>query len=354
MLLFFTVLVIAGSLGGLIYALESDSAYDHNLCIPWDGKEINTGWLGHVIVGIGGAIVTIGAAIPVFRMDITPIAEYHLLVEQPPSNTSFNAVIAPAQQPLSEGLSSVSGATANQVKEAEQNTSITPKSSFTKKDTLELILYMLALGIIGGYSGLRIISGMSDAMIKKLEKEVDDKVKKSTQTLQKENQKIRDSVAVSLKKDRELKSELDKQKDSNNLIKAAFLIKTGKAGEGVEILKKQREKTPKNDKVIMWLGSGYRQLKKYSDALQCALDAVQLDPEEWAYSYNCACYLSLTEKPEHEETIVNHLKDAIRKYKNDSKNESNDIIEGLLKEDGDKDLNFIRQKVDILALLNQD
>ncbi|MGR6782760.1 tetratricopeptide repeat protein [Moritella viscosa] len=207
---------------------------------------------------------------------------------------------------------------------------------------LDLILYLLAFGVLGGYSGLRIISGMSDAMMKKLEQEIEAKVNKTTQ-------EFRDKLAKNMKDERSLKQDIEKYKDDHDLMKGAFLAQTGKSDDAIEVLLQQTQKHPDNHKGWMWLGHAYKNKQQYDKALECSTTAEKLAPEVWGYSYNCACYSSLSEKDEG--TITSYLEESVRKFRKDERFPSLDIITELFKTD--KDLAFIRdeKQVNVMDLL---
>lgn len=122
------LIICSGSMGGIIYALASPNAY--TISIPLDGKEFNTGFFGHMIIGIGAAFVTIAFA-QLLGLEIEKI-----------SNTS----------------------------------------EATKEITYLLtpIIHIIGIGIIGGFSGLKIINGLSDKILKDLERDVSE-VKHNTE-----------------------------------------------------------------------------------------------------------------------------------------------------------------------------
>lgn len=125
MFTFILIVMFTGMLGGLIFAL--DTSHTHKLTFPWNGDAKDTGWFGHVLIGAGGAVISTAAYVLVARVDL-------------------NFIVV-----LDNPLPYQSGWSANAINQA---------------------LYFSAVGILGGYSGLRIISGMSDTMVKKLEKEL--------------------------------------------------------------------------------------------------------------------------------------------------------------------------------------
>lgn len=291
--LFFSIIAISGILGGLIFAL--DSSHTHSLSIPWDGQEISTGCFGHIIVGVGGSIIAIGASVPIFKLDLTVF-----------TNTTDGFIVP-----------------------------------------LELILYLFAFGVLGGYSGLRIISGMSDAMMKKLEKELQTQKKETNETT-KELRELRELLAKNVKDDLALKLDVEKYKDNHDLMKGAFLTKTGKSDDAIDILIKQTKKHHDCHKRWTWLGSAYKNIKQYDEALKCSIKASNLAPEVWSYHFNCACYSSLDKQ--NKEIIIKYLKEAVDKYKQNKTYSDMEVITKVFNDDHDLDL--IKKQVDILTLLN--
>lgn len=235
--LFFLV-VVAGLLGGFIFTLSTPGS--HKFRVPFSENDIESGFLGHIVIGIGGAFVALAASVPVFDLQLD----------------IFDQVWNSENKP---------------------------------KNLIPVVLYVLAIGIVGGFSGLRIISGVSDAMLKKLQAEIES----NRQYTEEEIKRVRRSVAKNYENDRELREELNEAKAHTLLLEGNFLVFSGKPDEGIEKIKEYLKHHPANAKAISWLGMGYKRLEELEKAIECARKAIELKPENWVYHYNLACYQSL-------------------------------------------------------------
>lgn len=126
-----SLLLLGGSLGGLAFSLDDDGS--HRLRLPWSGHEVDSGVVGHIGVGIAASFVSVAAAIVLLDLD------------------AWSVIIF--TDPIRYGAVDAEGG-------------------------VKSILYTLGVSIVGGYSGLRMISGVSNAMMEKMKKEVDSKLKK--------------------------------------------------------------------------------------------------------------------------------------------------------------------------------
>jgi len=262
----FGLIIIAGGLGGLVYTLSAPTS--HSFRIPFMDKEFDSGFLGHMLIGICGAFVAIGAAVPVIDLDLT----------------IFEQTWDKGHQP---------------------------------NKLIPTVLYVIAIGVIGGFSGLRIISGLSDAMLQKLQSELDEnraKTSKLEQELQKNT------------------TEDKKARDDYKLLEGNFLITIGRADEGVIHLEEYLSDfaNVQNHKAWSWLAMGRKRCLDLPKAIEAIQKAISIDPSVWLYHYNYACYLAIQESPI--EDIISEVKKALDFIPSDRANE---IKDGVLFSDDD-------------------
>lgn len=112
----FLTIVLAGLSGGAIHALDNRSS--HSIKLTINGNNIDTGLWGHAFIGIFGAFVAVSLIIAVFRLDLDQLI-------------------------------------------ASKNVGI-----------INIYVYLTAISVVGGYSGLKVISSLSSAAMNRLEKEV--------------------------------------------------------------------------------------------------------------------------------------------------------------------------------------
>ncbi len=236
----FSLIVLAGLLGGFIFTLSSPGS--HKFRMPFSEKDIESGFLGHIVIGVGGAFVALAASVPVFDLQLN----------------IFDQVWSSDNKP---------------------------------ENLIPVVLYVLAIGIVGGFSGLRIISGVSDAMLKKLKAEIES----NRQYTEEEIRRVRKSVAKNYENDRELREELNEAKVHTLLLEGNFLVFSGKPDEGVEKIKEYLSHHPDNAKALSWLGMGYKRMEDLEKAIEYARKAIELKPDNWVYHYNLACYQALLE-----------------------------------------------------------
>lgn len=267
---FIGLIVIAGGLGGLVYTLSAPTS--HSFRVPWHGKEFDSGFIGDIFIGICGAFVAIGAAIPVFELDVSVFELYWSTSNEP------------------QGL-------------------------------IKPTIFVLAIGVVGGFSGLRMISGLSDAMLQKLEKEVknlDTELKLNSQN----DQKLRNDY---------------------KLLEGRFFIVSGQAAEGVSLIQEYLEDTSNqsNSKAWCWLAIGLKRIHKIRDALDAIQKAINIEPKNWLHYYNKACYQALLVSNEEisVQAVLETLKQSVRNLPLDRIDEVKEDIRVK-----DTDFNSIRDK----------
>lgn len=148
--------VLHGAIGGLVFALASP--HYHTLRLPLSNKDLETGFFGHIFVGGAAAIVLLAIADPVFDFDLGC-----KLMQNDPN-------IEPDCNPKSE----------------------------------QIYLYVMGLGIIAGYGGLKLISGVSEAMLRDLQQRLartENETKDFTQHTEKEFKEVKANQLASLATD---------------------------------------------------------------------------------------------------------------------------------------------------------
>lgn len=124
-----SLIAISGGTGGLVFALATPNS--HNLTIPLKGEEIDTGFIGHILIGIAAAFVVVALA-QFLGIDIEFVKKQ-----------------------------SVSG-------------------ELISQPAISTILRVFAIGIIGGFTGLKIIETVSNKLMKEVQERLEKIEQKST------------------------------------------------------------------------------------------------------------------------------------------------------------------------------
>ena len=241
MLTFITIVIVSGMLGGFIYSLDTSDT--HQLTFPWKGEAKDTGWLGHVLIGAGGAVIAIAAYVLLVKVDLGFIVELD---------------------------------------------NITPYKSGWKEETVKQALYFAAVGILGGYSGLRIISGTSGTLIKQLEREL----KSQGSRLDKQTQSTRKHVT-------ELEFDTKVQQGILNIHGGNYEQSLSDLDIALKVYKQNTDIIHKNKIVALysWRGNTLKRLGKITEALDSINTAIKLSEKPKPLHYfNRACYVWLSTK----------------------------------------------------------
>lgn len=221
-----SIILLGGGLGGFAFSLEDSCS--HTVRLPWKGQTVDTGFLGHLLVGISGAFVAIAASIAVLELNVWPIVGYSI-------------------QDLALPL-------------------FTDKA--TPPEALKLLVksmvYTVAVSVVGGYSGLRLISGFSSALLQRVEKEL---------------QNVKEDV-----------NKFTKTQKSLELAKIHILMENGEFEEAIELLQESLANDPTQAKAWSWLGRAFRKIDKPEEAIDAAKKAIKCDNKDWIYQFNLACY----------------------------------------------------------------
>lgn len=296
------LIIVSGSLGGGIFSLNSPTA--HKLSLPLFDIEINSGFLGHLFIGIGGAFVAIAAAAQFLTLDLG----------------LFNRVWI----------------------------------NFDDLELVPTVLYVIAISILGGFSGLKIISGLSDTLLKQLQREMEETNIKNKKQFSEQEEKLIETKASYEKKVLALEAELKENTAHDNerakeqhLLKGAFYVEAKKYSDGIIKLDYCTSNYPEWSKPWMWKAVAYKGLKEYDKAVSLAETAIELEGDNWVYLYNYACYTCLVGKVSNTE-VVNILKKSYDLLKLDD-----DFIEFKQLVNNDDDFTGIRDSIEFQTYIDE-
>lgn len=285
-----SLIILAGILGGFIYTLNSTTT--HKFRLPFQNNDIDAGFFGHIIIGVGGAFVAIAAAVALLDLDLS-IYTNTWSSDKPP------------------------------------------------KDIIPSVLYVIAVGIIGGFSGLRIISGLSDAVVKKLQQDFE--------IAKRDVADLSTKLAQNYQEDKKREQTLKEEHYKNILLEGKFLINAANPHDGISKIEQYLEApdadNSKNHKAWSWLAMGYKRIGNIDKAIEIADIALSYKPDNWLYHYNKACYLALSNKDP--KGTYQSLKSALS-YSRDQ--ESYQELKQLLTED--PDFENIRENDEFMQLID--
>lgn len=267
-----------GICGGLVHALESEKSHQ----LIFNGKMSDTGAYGHMFIGFCGAYVALAVVMIVFGMDLANALDHP---------TKISVIV-------------------------------------------QYMFYLLAIGVIGGYSGLPIISLISNAALKKVQQEVD--------ALKKQEEQFKDEVDSLKAQEKNFELELNTQKDKvgnlylqNLLLKAESHARNEEFTKAVELL--ETEFLPRDDNnpaAYHWLALCEKRRGNVFKAVQHVKKSVELSPSRLGF-FNLACYLNLNGEPASK--VIENLKLAWQNARTDS--DKNRFYKGL---QDDEDLASLR------------
>lgn len=329
-----SIILLGGGIGG--FAFSFDNTESHNLRLPWNGHEIDTGFLGHLLVGIGGAIIAVAAAIVTIDLNVWPIVGY--------SRECLNVSTLPFSLMTSEELRST-------ISELKQHTNlctdlIVPHDisdeAAQKNPTIRLvqsIIFTSAISVIGGYSGLRLISGFSTALLKKLNESINDMKNESDAKFTSLNESLNKANLERIKANKVV---IDLQ-----LIQAINLADKEEYIDAIDVFDNVIEAEPTHAKAWGWKARIYRKQRKMEDSLNAISKAISLDPNNWIYHFNKACYL-LDFKDNSNVEAIQLIKRAAQCIEQQPSQRAR-FIESL---HSDSDINKISTAAEILELKN--
>jgi tetratricopeptide (TPR) repeat protein len=239
----YLLVALGGMFGGFVHALESDKTH----LIPVKGTPTDTGAWGHVFIGFCGAFVALAVMLAIFGLD------------------------------LDKALNSE-----------------TKLSESTK-----YMFYLTAIGIVGGYSGLPIISLISNAALKKVQQEVD-ALKTAEKNTKEEVEQLKTSEKALQEQLSEMSKQLNDKDDTLNkvtlksiLLSAESYAKQEMYSEAIKIIKDEYlPKDESHSKAYFWLAWCEKRLMHFDKAIEYVRKSIALEPSRLGY-YNLACYLNL-------------------------------------------------------------
>lgn len=281
----FMIIALSGAFGGSVHHLESDSA--HSLSLPLGTKRQNTGIFGHIFIGFCGAIVATALFLVIFRL------------------------------PLSDALN--------------------PQTDFT--DGIIVLFYLAGIGIVGGYSGLPIISLVSNAAIKKLQREVD-QLKYSEQKTLSRVEELEDELE-------EKEGELDEVQKNYILLLVENYITQNECKRAIDLLENSNEQFKETYEYHIVMAYCLKRLNDRERALEFAEKATRIKPSRLSY-FNKACYMALLGRPANQvcEVLAESWTQAIQ----EGELEKEKFLKGLA---GDADLDSIRNSKEYRDLRDQ-
>ncbi|MCT7942428.1 hypothetical protein [Shewanella holmiensis] len=286
--LFLTV-AIAGSFGGFVHALESDKT--HVIKVPFHGDIADSGIWGHIFIGICGAFVAIAVVLAIFGLDVEPLVD----------KTKFGVL------------------------------------------SIKLMFYIAGISIVGGYSGLPIISLISSAALKKVQKQVEALENSDIEKSIELKKFSTDFAAIQAELDAKV-IELKEVTAKSVLLTAESHAKNGFFLEAIEIIINEYLPEHSNDpKAYHWLALCEKRRGNLKEALSYVSKSIELKKSRLAY-FNFACYKNLLDFPKVQ------VYDALRsawKYA-DTEMDRNRFLSGLKE---DEDLASLRESEQFKALI---
>jgi hypothetical protein len=283
----FLITVISGAFGGFVHALETENT--HGIKFTVNGKETDSGVWGHTFVGICGSIVALAIMIAIFGLKIDPLI------------TNNNPV----------------------------------------SNVLQTSLFIAAIGIVGGYSGLPIISLISNAALKKVQKQVD-ALETSDASKQKKIVEVTTDLHAMSKSHDKLQNELTQKnqelresKLTGILLLAESSARNGFFEDAITALKNDYLPIKADDhRVYHWLAFCEKRLGNLEKAIEYAKKSISLKDTRLGY-FNLACYINLLDSSK------DQVYDALNKAWNscESTTDKNKFIDGL---QNDKDFTNLR------------
>lgn len=212
------IIMTSGAFGGLIFGLFTQSTY--KVRVPFSGKLLEVGFVGDMIVGVGAAISIFFVAGPLF-------------------NLKFNIEM-----------------------------------------DAQAYLQIIALGIISGFTGIRLLSSMSDKLLERIS-EIDERI---------EHVEKYDEIS-------ELLSQADYLQQINPESSLIFYDKSLKID-------------PENESVLIGKAKSLKRLNRFKEAITILTQVIENNPNAERAYYNRACYKALSPQFDKNEVFVD-LRKAI-------------------------------------------
>ena len=247
----FGVITLSGALGGIVTSLDSNE--EHAFFIPFSGNELHSGFIGHCFIGVCGAFVGLSAALLFTPFELSIFWE----------DSDISHLLKP-------------------------------------------LIITISIGIIGGFSGLPIISKLSNHAIKKIETAMNEQkveLKNQQKIIQEEKDKNlkqeEDIEKTKLNIDNTMK-ELNQAKDDLNYNGAMINLNGEKYEVAYEYFKKLNDSDSYKSNENYWINRAYieKRCGKLTDALSSIDKALVINQNSLYGLYNKMCYVCLLSQDE--------------------------------------------------------
>lgn len=174
----------------------------------------------------------------------------------------------------------------------------------TKLDNTQNIIKIVAIGILAGFAGISLLRKLSNNMLNKID-DLDQKI---------------DNLQLDIK--------------SRTFVERGVLQARIKEYESaIEYYDHALEIFPRNTRALINKGFALKKMGQVESALECALEALSIDPVLANAAYNSACYITLLDGPKHK--ILQHLKVAFKEFPHLKKVANKDSDFDRIREDED-------------------
>lgn len=251
----FGIITISGAIGGVVTSLDTDKY--HELSIPLTGKILPSGFIGHSFIGVCGAFVGVGAAIL-----FTPL--------------ELNVFI-------------------NNIKD---------HSTIENSNILKTLIITIALGIIGGFSGLPIISKLSNHALKKIESKVNEhnqQLERQAETQKIQNHKLKNEQEKNKQQQQEIlkqQQEIKEARDDLEYNRGMIHIANNDYKSALECFEKIEKSNAYINTPKFWINRAFaaKRTDNVSDAMSFIDKALKIAPNNIYALYNKLCYSCLLGK----------------------------------------------------------
>ncbi|PSW59302.1 hypothetical protein C0W88_20525 [Photobacterium leiognathi subsp. mandapamensis] len=304
----FGVITISGAIGGIVTSLDTDKY--HELSIPLTGNLLPSGFIGHSFIGVCGAFVGVGAAIL-----FTPL--------------NLNIFINPDQLGIPHHNKEITKENINNILEAS--------------NILKTLIITIGLGIIGGFSGLPIISKLSNHALKKIESKVNEhnqQLEKQAETQKIQNHKLKNEQEKNKQQQQEIlkqQQEIKEARDDLEYNRGMIHIANNDYKSALECFEKIEKSNAYINTPKFWINRAFaaKRTDNVSDAMSFIDKALKIAPNNIYALYNKLCYSCLLGK---EDIELLKLYQKVKELNCDP--DYTKIMEHIKK---DKDLNKLKE-----------
>ena len=197
-------------------------------------------------------------------------------------------------------------------------------------DFLQTGLVISMLGVVGGYSGTRLIGIVSNSLelrLRQLQKDFDSSKQSVLSSLEKQEHEAERTW-------KEIKGELEQAKEELEYVSATNNIDI-KTHESLEVFLRYLEKHKDKSEPPIWAGMAYKRLGLYDKALEFLDLAEKIDPDYWVIPFNRACYKCL--RGDEIDSIIKELRLSMDKAWGESQDRHRKDFRNWLQHDSDLD-----------------